>query len=175
MIIIIVTLIIVTIVTSYMITLSPPSISTIVFSPVLTHHHMHDTTTTTRYVRIEKIPGGELSDCCVIDGVMFNKGKYEYVHGHGHAYEPLLSSHDSLILINIACPALPSLLTPLPSFHPSVLPSFPYPLSRYPSPLTLPTHTHTSHTRHDIRRRHSLQDAKEDREPQNPAIGLPLG
>ena len=28
-----------------------------------------------RYVRIEKIPGGELSDCCVIDGVMFNKGK----------------------------------------------------------------------------------------------------
>ena len=28
-----------------------------------------------RYVRIEKIPGGELSDCCVLDGVMFNKGK----------------------------------------------------------------------------------------------------
>ena len=27
-----------------------------------------------RYVRIEKIPGGELSDCCVLDGVMFNKG-----------------------------------------------------------------------------------------------------
>lgn len=26
-----------------------------------------------RYVRIEKIPGGELSDCCVMDGVMFNK------------------------------------------------------------------------------------------------------
>mmetsp|Transcript_2680 Transcript_2680/g.2798 ORF Transcript_2680/g.2798 Transcript_2680/m.2798 type:complete len:457 (+) Transcript_2680:77-1447(+) len=26
-----------------------------------------------RYVRIEKIPGGELSDCCVLDGVMFNK------------------------------------------------------------------------------------------------------
>eukprot|EP00604_Paraphysomonas_vestita_P001227 CAMPEP_0174818184 /NCGR_PEP_ID=MMETSP1107-20130205/818_1 /TAXON_ID=36770 /ORGANISM="Paraphysomonas vestita, Strain GFlagA" /LENGTH=448 /DNA_ID=CAMNT_0016029695 /DNA_START=166 /DNA_END=1509 /DNA_ORIENTATION=- len=26
-----------------------------------------------RYVRIEKIPGGELSECTVIDGVMFNK------------------------------------------------------------------------------------------------------
>jgi T-complex protein 1 subunit gamma len=26
-----------------------------------------------RYVRIEKIPGGELSECAVIDGVMFNK------------------------------------------------------------------------------------------------------
>ena len=26
-----------------------------------------------RYVRIEKIPGGELSDCTVLDGVMFNK------------------------------------------------------------------------------------------------------
>jgi len=26
-----------------------------------------------RYVRIEKIPGGELKDCCVLDGVMFNK------------------------------------------------------------------------------------------------------
>lgn len=26
-----------------------------------------------RYVRIEKIPGGQLSDCCVLDGVMFNK------------------------------------------------------------------------------------------------------
>lgn len=26
-----------------------------------------------RYVRIEKIPGGELSECCVLDGVMFNK------------------------------------------------------------------------------------------------------
>lgn len=26
-----------------------------------------------RYVRIEKIPGGELSDCGVMDGVMFNK------------------------------------------------------------------------------------------------------
>jgi T-complex protein 1 subunit gamma len=26
-----------------------------------------------RYVRIEKIPGGELSDCCVLNGVMFNK------------------------------------------------------------------------------------------------------
>lgn len=26
-----------------------------------------------RYVRIEKIPGGELSDCMVLDGVMFNK------------------------------------------------------------------------------------------------------
>lgn len=26
-----------------------------------------------RYVRIEKIPGGELGDCCVLDGVMFNK------------------------------------------------------------------------------------------------------
>ena len=25
------------------------------------------------YVRIEKIPGGELSDCCVMDGVMLNK------------------------------------------------------------------------------------------------------
>lgn len=56
---------------------------------LLTRFHTHYTTitTTTRYVRIEKIPGGELSDCCVIDGVMFNKGKYEYVHGHGHAYE----------------------------------------------------------------------------------------
>jgi len=26
-----------------------------------------------RYIRIEKIPGGELSDCCVLDGVMFEK------------------------------------------------------------------------------------------------------
>merc|ERR1711998_807752 len=26
-----------------------------------------------RYVRIEKIPGGELADCCVLDGVMFDK------------------------------------------------------------------------------------------------------
>jgi T-complex protein 1 subunit gamma len=26
-----------------------------------------------RFVRIEKIPGGELSDCVVLDGVMFNK------------------------------------------------------------------------------------------------------
>lgn len=26
-----------------------------------------------RYVRIEKIPGGELQDCVVLDGVMFNK------------------------------------------------------------------------------------------------------
>ena len=26
-----------------------------------------------RYVRIEKIPGGELSECMVLDGVMFNK------------------------------------------------------------------------------------------------------
>ena len=26
-----------------------------------------------RYVRIEKIPGGELADCVVLDGVMFNK------------------------------------------------------------------------------------------------------
>lgn len=26
-----------------------------------------------RYVRIEKIPGGELADCIVMDGVMFNK------------------------------------------------------------------------------------------------------
>lgn len=26
-----------------------------------------------KYVRIEKIPGGELGDCCVLDGVMFNK------------------------------------------------------------------------------------------------------
>jgi hypothetical protein len=26
-----------------------------------------------RYVRIEKIPGGELSECVVLDGVMFNK------------------------------------------------------------------------------------------------------
>lgn len=26
-----------------------------------------------RYVRIEKIPGGELNDCVVMDGVMFNK------------------------------------------------------------------------------------------------------
>ena len=26
-----------------------------------------------RYVRLEKIPGGELSDCAVLDGVMFNK------------------------------------------------------------------------------------------------------
>jgi T-complex protein 1 subunit gamma len=26
-----------------------------------------------RYVRIEKIPGGELSECTVLDGVMFNK------------------------------------------------------------------------------------------------------
>ena len=28
---------------------------------------------TKRYVRIEKIPGGELDDCCVLNGVMFNK------------------------------------------------------------------------------------------------------
>lgn len=26
-----------------------------------------------RYIRIEKIPGGELKDCCVLDGVMFEK------------------------------------------------------------------------------------------------------
>lgn len=26
-----------------------------------------------KYVRIEKIPGGDLADCCVMDGVMFNK------------------------------------------------------------------------------------------------------
>ena len=26
-----------------------------------------------RYVRVEKIPGGSLSDCCVLNGVMFNK------------------------------------------------------------------------------------------------------
>jgi T-complex protein 1 subunit gamma len=26
-----------------------------------------------RYVRVEKIPGGEVSECCVLDGVMFNK------------------------------------------------------------------------------------------------------
>jgi T-complex protein 1 subunit gamma len=26
-----------------------------------------------RYIRIEKIPGGELSDCTVLNGVMFNK------------------------------------------------------------------------------------------------------
>ena len=26
-----------------------------------------------RYVKTEKIPGGELSDCCVLNGVMFNK------------------------------------------------------------------------------------------------------
>jgi T-complex protein 1 subunit gamma len=26
-----------------------------------------------RYVRIEKIPGGDLADCCVMNGVMFNK------------------------------------------------------------------------------------------------------
>lgn len=26
-----------------------------------------------RYIRIEKIPGGELSESCVLDGVMFNK------------------------------------------------------------------------------------------------------
>jgi T-complex protein 1 subunit gamma len=26
-----------------------------------------------RFIRIEKIPGGELSDCLVLDGVMFNK------------------------------------------------------------------------------------------------------
>lgn len=101
-----------------MITLSPPSISTIAFSLLFTHHHMHYTTITTiiRYVRIEKIPGGELSDCCVIDGVMFNKGKCEYIHGHGHAYVPLLSSRDSLILIDIACPAPPLLPYSLPSF-----------------------------------------------------------
>lgn len=64
---------------SYAITLLPPSISTIAYSLLFTHHHMHYTTITIRYVRIEKIPGGELSDCCVIDGVMFNKGKYEYI------------------------------------------------------------------------------------------------
>ena len=28
---------------------------------------------TKRYVRIEKIPGGELDECCVLNGVMFNK------------------------------------------------------------------------------------------------------
>lgn len=26
-----------------------------------------------RYVRVEKIPGGDLSECCVLDGVMFDK------------------------------------------------------------------------------------------------------
>ena len=26
-----------------------------------------------RYVKIKKIPGGDLHDCCVLDGVMFNK------------------------------------------------------------------------------------------------------
>lgn len=26
-----------------------------------------------RYIRIEKIPGGDLSECCVLNGVMFNK------------------------------------------------------------------------------------------------------
>lgn len=26
-----------------------------------------------RYAKVEKIPGGILEDCCVLDGVMFNK------------------------------------------------------------------------------------------------------
>jgi T-complex protein 1 subunit gamma len=28
---------------------------------------------TKRYAKVEKIPGGLLEDCCVLDGVMFNK------------------------------------------------------------------------------------------------------
>lgn len=28
---------------------------------------------TKRYAKVEKIPGGNLEDCCVLDGVMFNK------------------------------------------------------------------------------------------------------
>jgi T-complex protein 1 subunit gamma len=31
-----------------------------------------------RYARVEKLPGGALSDCCVLDGVMFNK---DVTHG----------------------------------------------------------------------------------------------
>ena len=28
---------------------------------------------TKRYAKVEKIPGGMLEDCCVLDGVIFNK------------------------------------------------------------------------------------------------------
>ena len=36
-------------------------------------HENHTEVDVKRYVRIEKIPGGELNDCVVMDGVMFNK------------------------------------------------------------------------------------------------------
>lgn len=40
---------------------------------VVIKHENHTEVDVKRYVRIEKIPGGELSDCVVMDGVMFNK------------------------------------------------------------------------------------------------------
>ncbi len=40
---------------------------------VVIKHENHTEVDVKRYVRIEKIPGGELNDCLVMDGVMFNK------------------------------------------------------------------------------------------------------
>ena len=40
---------------------------------VIIRHGEYTEVDVKRYVRIEKIPGGELSDCCVMDGVMLNK------------------------------------------------------------------------------------------------------
>lgn len=40
---------------------------------VVIKHDNHTEVDIKRYCRIEKIPGGELSDCKVLDGVMFNK------------------------------------------------------------------------------------------------------
>jgi len=40
---------------------------------VIIKHENHTEVDVKRYVRIEKIPGGELSECTVMDGVMFNK------------------------------------------------------------------------------------------------------
>lgn len=40
---------------------------------IVVDHGTHKEVDIKRYVRIEKIPGGELSECVVLDGVMFNK------------------------------------------------------------------------------------------------------
>jgi len=40
---------------------------------VVVKHENHTEVDVKRYCRIEKIPGGELNDCAVLDGVMFNK------------------------------------------------------------------------------------------------------
>ena len=40
---------------------------------VVIKHENHTEVDVKRFCRIEKIPGGELTDCCVMDGVMFNK------------------------------------------------------------------------------------------------------